>query len=470
MLQIVEGGFNTQEINSAFDYDIVSSEDESVILRISSSDESESGSENEDISVIPPTPKKRKINECVKINNSKMFTTCTKCLHQHVQGASGSNQSNTSTCDLSVQPSFNTVSMDNTSHYQVTGHLNPTIEHDEVSVLNTQSEPVLFRPIPLDTEVTPELHDEEESTFQLQQNQLSEQKTTTLQTLTIPVDHSPSRLPHPPCNEENDCNHNLEMPSDDDYYIVEYNLPHSPPTMHLQTIEIVNCQGDIELQEDLENGWLRITHDVPPSNPQFTDTPGLNIETNAWEPEVFFDQLFDNRMFTIMAEETNNYARQQIMRIMGGRDQIQQIKHYSHKRHARLGTWRDVNESDIKIFMAHILIMSSVRKPALHNYWSTKTLSRTPFFGMYLSRNKFQDILWNLHVADTTNNPPLGMPNHDPLAKVQALVTMCQNNFRLQYTPSEFLTVDESTLTFKVKYTNFLKITFLFNFVIPFII
>ena len=59
MLQIVEGGFNTQEINSAFDYDIVSSEDESVILRISSSDESESGSENEDISVIPPTPKKR---------------------------------------------------------------------------------------------------------------------------------------------------------------------------------------------------------------------------------------------------------------------------------------------------------------------------------------------------------------------------------------------------------------------------
>ena len=50
MLQIVEGGFNTQEINSAFDYDIVtSSEDESVISRISSSDESENCSENEDI-------------------------------------------------------------------------------------------------------------------------------------------------------------------------------------------------------------------------------------------------------------------------------------------------------------------------------------------------------------------------------------------------------------------------------------
>ena len=155
-----------------------------------------------------------------------------------------------------------------------------------------------------------------------------------------------------------------------------------------------------------------------------------------------------------MAEETNNYACQQIRRIMGRRDEIQQIEHYSHKRHTRLGTWRYVNESDIKIFMAHILIMSSVRKPALQNYWSTKTLSRTLFFGTYLSRNKFQDILWNLHVADTTNNPPPGMPNHDPLAKVQPLVTMCQNNFRLRYTSSEFLAMDKSTLAFKVKYTN----------------
>ena len=159
-------------------------------------------------------------------------------------------------------------------------------------------------------------------------------------------------------------------------------------------------------------------------------------------------------MFTIMAEETNNYVHQQIARIMGGRDQIQQIEHHSHQRHTRLGTWRDINESDIKIFIAHIL-MSSVRKPALHNYWSTKTLSRTPFFRMYLSRNKFQDNLWNLHVADIVNNPLQGMPDHDPLAKVCLLITMCQNNFRLRYTPSEFLAVDESTLAFKVKYTNF---------------
>ena len=323
---------------------------------------------NKKLSVIPPTPKKRKINKFVKINNSNIVTTCTKRVHQHVQGASGpsgTNQSNSSICDLSEQHSLNTVSTNNTSRYQVTGKLDPSAEHDQVPVSNTQAEPVFV--IPLDTELTPELLDEE-SNFQLQHNQLSEEHTTTLQTPIIPVEDSASNLPHPPSHEQNDRNDNLEIPSDDEYYIVEYDHPCSPSTIQFQTTQIVNCEGDTELQEDLDNSWHRITHDVPANNQQFTDTPGLNFETNLHEPEVFFNQLFDNRMFTIMAEETNNYARQQIMRIMGGRDQIQQIEHYSHKRHARLGTWRDVNESDIKIFIAHILIMSSVRKPALHNY------------------------------------------------------------------------------------------------------
>ena len=333
MLGIVEGGFNTQDINSAFDYDIVSSpEDESVISRITSSDESESGSENESVSIIPPTPKKRKINEFVKIYNSNIVTTCTKHVHQHVQGASGpsgTNQSNGDICDLSEQHTLNTVSTtDNTSHYQVTYQLDPSIQHDQVPVSDTQPEPVLV--IPLDTELTPELLNQQ-SNFQLQDNQLSEENTTTLQTPNIPVEDCASNLPHPPSHEQNDHIHNLEIPSDDDYHIVEYDRPHSPPTIQFQTTQIVNGEGDTELQEDLDNRWHRITHDVPPNNPQFTDTLGLYFETNSRKPEVFFNQLFDNRMFTIIAEETNNYARQQIKRIMGSRDQIQQIEHYSHK-------------------------------------------------------------------------------------------------------------------------------------------
>ena len=126
-----------------------------------------------------------------------------------------------------------------------------------------------------------------------------------------------------------------------------------------------------------------------------------------------------------MAQETNSYAHDKIRKVLQGRDHFEQMDRHTHRQHARLGTWKDLNESDIKIFIAHLLIMSSIKKSALHNYWSTNSLMRTPFFRTYLSRNKFQDILWNFQVANAKNNPPPGSPNHDPLAKVHLLLEMC---------------------------------------------
>ena len=87
-------------------------------------------------------------------------------------------------------------------------------------------------------------------------------------------------------------------------------------------------------------------------------------------------------------------------------------------------------------------------------------LSPTPFFGQYLGRNKFQDILWNLHVvADTSTNPPPGLPNHDPLAKVRLLVTMCQDNFKVTYKPAENISIDELMMAYKgqVKFLQYSK-------------
>ena len=443
VMEIVEGGFNTLEINAAFDYDLVLSDDDSSNSGIISSEESENSIDYDQITVIPPTPKKRKRNDFVSTSEQQISrNTCSETSQQHVHGVSGINEQNIH--KLSEQPTLNRTSQtsNSTSPYHIsTAEEPPPSEHDKIVLPNSQPEHVFT--ISLDTEVPP---------------QPDEHQTDILQSgnenATFPLLLSTTNIPNSPNNEHNTSNDNIDLPDEEDYYIIEYNGPSSPPPNHqIESTQIENCEGDTELEEDIENGWHKVTNDTPRNNPEFMDTPGLNFDTDSREPKVFFNQLFDDHMFTIIAEETNNYAHQQISKIMDGRDEIQQIEHHSHRRHARLGTWRDLNEADIKIFIGHILVMSSVRKPALHNYRSTTHLSRTPFFGTYLSQNKFQDILWNLHVADTNNNPPPGVPNHDPLAKVCPLVTMCQNNFRLQYTPSEFLSVDESTLAFKVKYT-----------------
>ena len=85
------------------------------------------------------------------------------------------------------------------------------------------------------------------------------------------------------------------------------------------------------------------------------------MNTVSCNPEDFFNNLFDDRMYTILTEETNKYARQQIMKVMGNRDPLQHMDHYSYQKHTRLGSWKDLNSSDIKICIALLLVMSSIQ-------------------------------------------------------------------------------------------------------------
>lgn len=101
------------------------------------------------------------------------------------------------------------------------------------------------------------------------------------------------------------------------------------------------------------------------------------------------------------------------------------------------------------MFIAHNILMGVVKKSDLEKYWSKGPLTRLPFFGKYMSRNRFQSILWNLHIADDSTNPPLHHRDHDPLAKVRPFVTMLENNFCHLYRPSKNLSVDEACCPFK---------------------
>ena len=211
------------------------------------------------------------------------------------------------------------------------------------------------------------------------------------------------------------------------------------------------------MAEDIDNGWEKLDIDEVPDQGLFIGTPGLNLDTESRKPENFFNNFFDDRMFTIIADATNDYAHMKIRSLLEDRDAFQQLEHHSHRRHAQLSTWKDMNAADIKIFIAHLLVMCLLKKPALHNYWSTTSLSCTPFFRQYFSRNHFQDILW----CNTSDNPAPGQPNHDQLAKVHPFIVMCQDNFKLRYTPNKNLAVDESCVPFKgrVKFLQYNKVS-----------
>ena len=87
--------------------------------------------------------------------------------------------------------------------------------------------------------------------------------------------------------------------------------------------------------------------------------------------------------------------------------------------------------------------MGIVKKPKLEDYWSENTMMDTPYFRKYMSRNRFQLILSNLHLADNTIMPGKNSKDYDPLYKVRPFVDMCEINFRGLYYPLRDLALDE---------------------------
>ena len=119
------------------------------------------------------------------------------------------------------------------------------------------------------------------------------------------------------------------------------------------------------------------------------------------------------------------------------------------KAHSWLRRWSNLNASDIKIFVAHLIVIGLVKNPNMAKYWSTNSLTMTPFFGKILSSNAFQNILVNLHISDNNTDYSHDNPNHDPLHKVRSFIQTCERTFQLVYRPGFDLSYDEACCHFK---------------------
>ena len=145
------------------------------------------------------------------------------------------------------------------------------------------------------------------------------QNGITLPTNTLPLSDShnpPIQLTHPPNSFQDTLSSDIE--DTNDYYEVQTELPNTDS--NVQFTPIVNYPRDEILDCDVEQGWEKIQPDIIPNHCPFTGTQGINMSTDSHLPEDFFNDIFDDRMFTIMAEETNNYAQKKLCEIMQGRD------------------------------------------------------------------------------------------------------------------------------------------------------
>ena len=75
-------------------------------------------------------------------------------------------------------------------------------------------------------------------------------------------------------------------------------------------IPLQNYGRDLENENDVSYNWMWTGEDPGASYGPFNGNPGLNIQPDSNDPIDFFRLFFEDSMFTRIANETNNYARQ----------------------------------------------------------------------------------------------------------------------------------------------------------------
>ena len=198
---------------------------------------------------------------------------------------------------------------------------------------------------------------------------------------------------------------------------------------------------------------LGLSKILPPNIYRFEGSCHNYLNLNNYTPGAVFDQFFEGKMWTILSENTNKYVHAKLRQAKdkGDKDPIELLSEGADQNPcARLNKWEDTSPDEMKVFVAHLIVMRILKKNSLEQYWSRDSILNMPFFGHYMSRNRFQNILWNLHVSDPDEtNPQKGEADHDPLFLVRPMVDIMQRNFHTKYRPGKELSLDESTCPFK---------------------
>jgi hypothetical protein len=130
-------------------------------------------------------------------------------------------------------------------------------------------------------------------------------------------------------------------------------------------------------------------HLPPPTHP-FTKNAGpqFHLLPDA-EPMDYFSLLLNDKLLNNIVVETNRYARHKISEL-----QLSPRSIWSR--------WSDVLVPEMKVFLGLIINMGLMPLPDIKDYWSSEWITQIKCFCDVLSRVRFFQILWIMHMGNDT--------------------------------------------------------------------
>ena len=166
-----------------------------------------------------------------------------------------------------------------------------------------------------------------------------------------------------------------------------------------------------------------------PSTPPFSANSGPQIPLQRDATALEYLQLFFNAsIWMYLVQQTNAYAHHRMSNARPSRRSL-------------FRKWVDVTVAEMKAFVGLILSMGLVQIPEVREYWSRHETLNFPFFRRVLSRDRFLQIFWSLHVGEI-NGPTRR-------SKIQSFIDLLLPLFQRFFTPSKSVSIDEAMIAFR---------------------
>ena len=169
----------------------------------------------------------------------------------------------------------------------------------------------------------------------------------------------------------------------------------------------------------------------------FTGAPGLKkVVADKGDPLQYFELLVTQDMIDSIVTETNRRG-------------LQLSSQPNLKARSRMRQWREVDDAEIRVFIAILLYQGIVQKPENDMFWTTKPLLETPYIRKIMSELRFTLILKCLHFVDNDTIVRSDSPAENSFMKIKCFHEALVANFSTTYIPTENIAIDESLMLWK---------------------
>ena len=185
------------------------------------------------------------------------------------------------------------------------------------------------------------------------------------------------------------------------------------------THETEPSQSVVSQKDRLQYKWTKKLIPLGGHIEKWQEYPPVVDMRGEDSPAKVFEFFFDDSLHSLIRKESIRYATQQ------------GYCNFS------------VTVEEIKIVVGILLISGYHRLPSRNHYWSLKSDLMVDLMGHAMPRNRFDEVLRFLHIANSKRLDP-----NDRMGKLRPLMDHLQNAFQKAYIPEKHLSFDESMVAY----------------------